>query len=92
MADKSRCQKQTHVLVAEGVDSGAEVVEEAVDLEDEEVAAMARGIKVEEEVVAMAEARTVMVTEAVEAMVTLVAILMADLEVMETMANKGSDW
>ena len=49
MADKSRCQKQTHDLVGEGVDSEAEVAEEAVDLEDEEeVAAMARGIKVEE--------------------------------------------
>ena len=48
MADKSRCQKQTHV--GEGVDSEAEVAEEAVDLEGEEVAAMARGIKVEEEV------------------------------------------
>lgn len=48
MADKSRCQKQTHELVGEGVDSEAEVAEEAVDLEDEEVAAMARGIKVEE--------------------------------------------
>ena len=45
MADKSRCQKQTHYLV---VDSEAEVAEEAVDLEGEEVAAMARGIKVEE--------------------------------------------
>lgn len=45
MADKSRCQKQTHDLV---VDSEAEVAEEAVDLEGEEVAAMARGIKVEE--------------------------------------------
>lgn len=50
MADKSRCQKQTHELVGEGVDSEAEVAEEAVDLEDEEAAAMARGIKVEEEV------------------------------------------
>ena len=48
MADKSRCQKQTHDLVGEGVDSVAEVAEEAVDLEGEEVAAMARGIKVEE--------------------------------------------
>lgn len=45
MADKSRCQKQTHDLV---VDSEAEVAEEAVDLEGEEVVAMARGIKVEE--------------------------------------------
>lgn len=88
MADKSRCQKQTHV--GEEVDSEAEVAEEAVDLEGEEVAAMARGIKVEEEVLAMAEAHTVMVT--VEAMVTLV-VTMADLEVMvETMASKGSDW
>lgn len=48
MADKSRCRKQTHDLVGEGVDSEAEVAEEAVDLEGEEVAAMARGIKVEE--------------------------------------------
>lgn len=48
MADKSKCQKQTHELVEEGVDSEAEAAEEAVDLEDEEVAAMARGIKVEE--------------------------------------------
>ena len=48
MADKSRCQKQTHDLVGEGVDSEAEVAEEAVDLEGAEVAAMARGIKVEE--------------------------------------------
>lgn len=38
----------------------------------------------------MAEAHTAhMVTEAVEAMVTLVAITMADLQVMETMASKG---
>lgn len=35
MADESRCQKQTHELVGEGV---AEVAEEAVDLEGEEVA------------------------------------------------------
>ena len=35
MADKSRCRKQTHDLVGEGV---AEVAEEAVDLEGEEVA------------------------------------------------------
>ena len=48
MVDKSRYQKQTHELVGEGVDSGAEVAEEAVDLEGEEVAPMARGIKVEE--------------------------------------------
>ena len=34
MADESRCQKQTHELVGEGV---AEVAEEAVDLEGEEV-------------------------------------------------------
>lgn len=48
MADRSRCQKQTRELVGEGVDSGAEVAEEAVDLEGEEVAAITRGIKVEE--------------------------------------------
>ena len=41
------------------------------------------------QVVALAEAHTVMVTEAVEAMVTLVAITMVDLQVMETMASKG---
>ena len=35
MADISRCRKQTHDLVGEGV---AEVAEEAVDLEGEEVA------------------------------------------------------
>ena len=34
MADISRCRKQTHDLVGEGV---AEVAEEAVDLEGEEV-------------------------------------------------------
>lgn len=48
MADKSRCQKQTHDLV---VDSEAEVADmagEEVDMAGEEVAAMARGIKVEE--------------------------------------------
>lgn len=47
MVDKSRCQKQTHELVGEGVGSEAEVAEEAVDLEGKEVA-MAGGIKVEE--------------------------------------------
>ena len=42
------------------------------------------------QVVAMAEAHTEAMTEAVEALVTLVAIIMADLEVMvETMASKG---
>ena len=38
MADKSRCRKQTHELVGEGVGTEAEVAEEAVDLEGEEVA------------------------------------------------------
>ena len=38
MADESRCQKQTHELVGEGVAEVAEeVAEEAVDLEGEEV-------------------------------------------------------
>lgn len=49
MADKSRCQKQTHDLVEEGVGSEAEVVEEVVDSEAEEVAIVG-GIKEEEEV------------------------------------------
>ena len=47
MVDKSRCQKQTHKLVGEEVGSEAEVAQQAVDLEGEEVA-LAEGIKVEE--------------------------------------------